>query len=244
MKYLVGARRASFGMLALAVTALAGCSDATTEPIAAGGNIRIEAAMTTPSVPFGKGALVNDAGAMPGGTVDSLRIIRMRLLVSEIRMSASGGGGDHKVQTGPGLLMVDQTGPHAVITGTVPARSFDKIHFKFHRLDEQEVALFSTNPDFAEFVTPLRPTVIIDGSVYVNGISLPFKYRSRVEQDLNLDLTEFGVAQNGVTVVAIQLDPVALFKEQSNRDVLDPRDPDNSNRIDNAIRAALRAMKK
>jgi hypothetical protein len=232
------------GILGLALVALASCSDTTTSPDPATGNIRIEAATTTSTVPFGKGAAVSEEnGIQQGATVDSLRITGLKLMVSEIKLFRSGGG-EEKVKTGPALLTIDQTGARAVITGTVPTGTFNKINFKFHRLNDQEVLPFAGNADFADFITGDRHTIIVEGIAYDKGQSFPFRYGSKVEEDLKFDMADFGTTQNGVTVIVLQLDPVAVFKDKDTRQVMDPRDTENANRIDDAIKAALNALRK
>jgi hypothetical protein len=237
-------RSAASSILALALIGLAGCSDSTTSPDPAAGNIRIEAAATTTQVPFGKMVAAGETGGvMQGATVDSLRITGIKLMVSEIKLFRSGGG-EEKVKTGPALLSIDQNGARAVITGTVPTGTFNKINFKFHRLNDQEVTPFIGNADFVDFTTSDRHTIIVEGIAYDNGQAMAFKYGSKVEEDLKFDMADFGTTQNGLTVIVLQIDPVAVFKDKDTRLVMDPRDSENHNRIDDAIKAALNALRK
>lgn len=233
--------RALSALAVLGLTGLGACSE-TGFPVNAGGNIRIEPALKSSSVPFGK---VTSSATITsqGGTVDSLRITTLKLMVSEIKVFRSGGGED-KVKTGPALLVIDQTGARAVITGTVPNGTYNKVNFKFHRLNDTEVQPFAGNADFADFITGDRHTIIVEGIAYDGGQAYPFKYGSKVEEDLKFDMAEFTVTDNGVTVIVIQLDPVAVFKDKDTREVLDPRDSENANRIDNEIKAALNSLRK
>lgn len=228
---------------------LAACSDSTTSPEPNSGNVRVEGAMKASSVPFGK--IASDAAAtaeqyiQAGTTVDSLRITGIKLMISEIKLQRKDGGGvEEKVKTGPALLTIDQNGARAVITGTVPAGTYNKVNLKFHRLNDQEVTPFIGNAVFADFVTSDRYTIIVEGMAYDNGQAMPFKYGSKVEEDLKFDLADFGVTQNGVTIIVVQFDPVAVFKDKDTRLVMDPRDPENANRIDDAVKAALNALRK
>lgn len=236
-----------FSVRAIAVAAmtlaLAACSDST-GPDATGGNVRIEAGMKATSVPFGKLA-VADAGdvQLQGASVDSLRITRVKMLVSEIKLFKSAGG-EEKVKTGPAFLVIDRNGAKATITGTVASGTYNKVNFKFHRLNDQEIQPFIGNVEFADYVTADRHTIIVEGTVYDNGQAYPFKYGSKVEEDLKFDMAEFGVTDNGVTIIVLELDPVAVFKDKDTRAVMDPRDAENSNRIDSAIKDALNSLRK
>ncbi len=233
---------------ALLMMGVAACSDSTS-PDQSGGNVRIEGAMKTSAVPFGK--VTSDAGAatdlsiQAASTVDSLRITSITMLLSEIKLQRKDSGGvDEKVKTGPALLTIDQNGARAVITGTMPAGTYNKVNLKFHRLNDLEVAPFAGNADFAAFVNADRHTIIVEGIAYDHGQAFLFTYGSKAEEDLKFDLADFGVTENGVTVIVIQIDPVTVFKDRDTKLVMDPRDSDNANRIDNAIKAALNALRK
>lgn len=228
----------------LFIAFLPGCSDSVNEPDIDDGNIRIEAGLVSSSVPFGKTVIPSgETGLLNGATVDSLRITGLKLMVAEIKLHRSGNG-EEKVVTGPALLSIDQNGVRAVITGTVLAGTIDKINFKFHRLNDQEIGPFVGDPDFDEFTTDDRYTIIVEGIAYDGGQAFPFTYGSKVEEDLKFDLDDFSITGSDVTIIVIRLDPISVFKDKDTRLVMDPRDKENSNRIDDAIKAALNAQRK
>lgn len=240
-------------LAALSLGAVTGCSDSVNDPDIDDGNVQIQAGLESTRVPFGKSALGTGVVVAPasgavasgdGQTVDSLHITGFRLMVAEIKLHRSGGGGEDKVKTGPALLSVDEDGVEAVIVGTVPAGTYNKVNFKFHRLNDEEVIPFIDDEDFEDFTTDDRFTIIVEGLAWENGSATPFSYGSRVEEDLKFDLEDIEISETDVTVIVIRIDPVDVFRDNDSGEVLDPRDPENFNPIDDAIKASLNALRK
>jgi hypothetical protein len=84
----------------------------------------------------------------------------------------------------------------------------------------------------------------ISGTAYDNGQAYPFTYGSKVDETLKFDFADVSVTDNGVSVIAIQIDPVIAFKVDGSGDVVDPRDASNSGEIDKEIKKALKAIRR
>jgi hypothetical protein len=233
-----------FALFLLPLFIAACASDSTTGPGTndGSGNFRMQAELTSAKV-----AIASQKGTLPlaeGATVDSLVINSASFMISEIKLQRKGDGIEEKIKTGPVILSVDQSGVKLVLTDTVPVGTYNKVNFKFHRLNDQEIQPWIADADFANFVTPERYTIILEGFVYVDGVAQPFKYGSKVEEDLKFELAEFVISDVNQTTIVLQLETPEVFKDTDTGEVLDPRDAENHNRIDDAIKAALNTLRK
>lgn len=222
----------------VAISLLAiGCGDDTTGSNS-GGNFRLQAEMTNSSISrtqSGKNS------PMQGDTVNSLTVSTIRLMISDIKLQSKDSAGEEKVNTGAVILSVNSSGSQLTVTDTIPSGVYNKVAFKFHRFHDPEAAQYGSIPEFTDFVTPDRVTIIFTGTI--NG-STAFTYGSRVEEDLKLDIADFTVSADNMTVLALTLDVDKIFRDKDTGAILDPRDPENSNRIDNEVKAALNVLRK
>lgn len=227
----------------MAAAALAGCSD---DP--ASGNeqatVQMQAELTSAKV---NSTIKKDQlGSLLGAEVDSMKISRVRVLISELKLHRDKEdtvAGDKTVKVGPMIITFDSTGTRTFATGTIPTGDYDKIKFEFHRLSSSEVPTYLADTNFADFVTDDRWTVLIDGTVWVGGTAFPFAYRSDMTANLSLKFDPFLPLTSGATVViVVQIDPMSVFKDSGA--ILDPRDGKNESKIDNAIRSTIKALKK
>ncbi len=219
-----------------------GCSEDTTSPI---GDASINFSTTMSS------STVHTTGIIKGestaaSTVDSLKINNIRILISELKLhrdKEKDTVGNHKVKSGPLLLTLDATKKLALATGTVPAGVYDKVKFEFHRFSSSEITQYLNDPVFKDFVTDKRSTFIIEGMVYAGGVQTPFTYKSDATVNLSLNF-DTPITLNGGTVYSIDIsaDPNVIFVK--GKEILDPRDEKNNNDIDNAIKSAIKAIKK
>ena len=182
----------------------------------------------------------------PGAEVDSLKVSRVRILVSEIKLHRSNEdtvAGDKTVKTAPVLITIDSAGSRTFTTATIPAGSYDKVKFEFHRFASSETAQYLNDTNYRDFVTNDRWTFIVDGMVYNDGVAAPFTYRSDVTANLSLKFEpSIALAEGSSTSIVLVVDPVAVFMSGSK--VLDPRDGQNESEIDKGIKEAIKALKR
>jgi hypothetical protein len=162
-------------------------------------------------------------------------------MISELKLQNKDSAGEEKIKTEPVILSVNSSGSQLVVTSAIPTGTYNKVAFKFHRLNDPEAAQYGSIPDFADFVTPDRVTIIFEGTL--NG-GTQFTYGSKVEEDLKLELADFIVTADNMTILALTLDIDKIFRDKDTGAILDPRDPENSNRIDNEVKAALNVLRK
>lgn len=95
----------------------------------------------------------------------------------------------------------------------------------------------------ADFVTGDRYSVIIDGVAYKGGTTSPYSYRSNITANLQFKFQPaVDVASGRNVIIVLKIDPIAVFKKGGN--ILDPCDEANESEIDNAIKSAIKALKK
>lgn len=231
----------SFLILAICISML-GCSEDSTSPTA---DATISFSTTMSRSTVSTMGIVKEANAA-ASTVDSLKVNNIRILVSELKLHRDKEKdtlGNHKVKTGPLLLTIDATKKLELASGTIPAGTYDKVKFEFHRFSSSEIGQYLNDAVFKDFVTDKRSTFIIDGFIYTGGAETPFTYKSDATANLSLNFDNPITLQGGTTYsVELNADPDVIFLR--GKQILDPRDEKNNNDIDNAIKSAIKAVKK
>ncbi|MBK9248923.1 MAG: hypothetical protein IPM69_12615 [Ignavibacteria bacterium] len=187
-----------------------------------------------------------NSSILKGVTADSLKISRVRILVSNLKLHLSkedSNTSGHNVKVGPFLITIDSSGTRLNETSTIPTGNYDRVKFEFHRFSSSEVSTYLNDAVFSDFVTGDRYTIIIDGTVYNGGVATPFTYKSDVTINLSLKFdNDIQFLQNATDGIVLLLRPRIIFK--SGTSVLDPRDPGNESDIDNALKSAFHCIKK
>lgn len=222
--------------------AVFGCSDDTTSP-SGDASVSFSTTMSSSTVQTVSVAKKENIAA---STVDSLKINNIRILISELKLhrdKEKDTVGNHKVKSGPLLLTLDATKKLELTSGSVPAGTYDKVKFEFHRFSSSEIAQYLNDAVFKDFVTDKRSTFIIEGMVYAGGVQTPFTYKSDATVNLSLNF-DTPITLNSGTAYSVEIsaDPSVIFVK--GKEILDPRDEKNNNDIDNAIKSAIKAMKK
>ncbi len=221
-----------------------GCSDSTTTSTDSAQvqiYTQLDASSVTPS-----GIKQVSEHALKGVTADSLRISRVRILVSNLKLHLSKEDTStlgHDVKAGPFLITIDSAGVRLNATNSIPTGIYDRVKFEIHRFSSNEIATYLNDVVYSDFVTGERYTIIVEGTVYNAGIAQPFIYRSNVTINFMLKLdSDIQLAQSTTNDIVLFFSPRLVFR--SGTSVLDPRDPTNSNDIDKGIKTAFHVLKK
>lgn len=187
-----------------------GCSDTVTNPA---DNLSFSAMSSTDSIGDSQNILVLDT---------------VKILIKDIKLNVSNNNQDStNFKTGPFVLFVNLTSNINLITSAIiPSGSYDKIKFEVHKLNNDEAV---PDPDFAD--ANGRYSVIVKGKYLGNY----FVYRSTksAHQILNFPAT-VSVSPDIKSNITMIIKPYIWFI--SNGVYLDPRNPSNSNDIDNNIK--------
>ncbi|MFN8366662.1 MAG: hypothetical protein U0Y96_05410 [Candidatus Kapaibacterium sp.] len=225
---------------ASAVLLLQSCSDSTSTST----TMQFSAEITNPVVSAPAQQKGNSVQA--GSTVDSVKITRVRMLLSRLilhKSSQDTSGGSSTVKAGPFLLDAKAGSTTVITSAEIPAGSYQNIKYELHKFSSSEVEQYLTDANFAPFVTTNRYSVILEGTSYKGGVEKAFVYNSDVNSNLSLDLqTAISVASGGTGNIVLQFQPLIVFKGTSG--VLDPTDTKNKSDIDNYIKVAVKAVKK
>lgn len=236
------------GALLFAGLGMSSCSDSTS----ADGTASV--AMSAEMDQGGVGALAAIKGgaktSAAGNEVDSLYITRVRLLISNLKMhqgkdeDSANTEKDRTVKVGPFVVQYDSAGSHVFTNATVPAGSYDRIKFEFHKLSNSEKETYLNDSLFQDFMTDDRYTVIIEGYVWDQGVKSPFTYNGKATDNLQVRFDpDLELAEGTTTNLALQFSPKAVFKKGSSMP-LDPRDSQNHSEMEKALKDAFKMLKK
>lgn len=173
----------------------------------------------------------------------AIQIQKVRILVKELKLRPLNNSSSEKpVKTSPFVIQYDAGKTTVFATSTVANASYDQVKFEFHRFSASEISTYQNDGVFKDFVVPDRATIIIEGTLTDNG-TIPFTYRSDVTANLALPFSSaITVDGTGKITVLVQFSVSSVFKKGST--LLDPRDTKNRNDIDNALKSAIKALKK
>lgn len=181
-------------------------------------------------------------------TADSLRILKIRLLVSNIKLfskfSDNNESNGQVVKTGPALITADTSGYLITFAqGAVKEGNYEKIKLEFHRFPTSELANYANDSVFADFATPERYSCIIDGIRYAAGKAEAFTYNATTTANLSLKFDPaVEMDKDNINILLTELSPDLVFTDKGS--LLDPADPGNANKIDNNIQYIIKSVRK
>lgn len=169
-------------------------------------------------------------------TGDSQNIIildTVKILIKDIKLNVANNNPDStNFKTGPFVLFLNLTsGINEISSAIIPAGTYDKIKFEIHKLNNNETV---PDPEFADVNG--RYSVIVKGRYLGNH----FIYRSdkSAHQILNFP-GDISITSDILSNITLLVKPYIWFIR--NDVYLDPRDPSNSNDIDNNIKDNIRS---
>lgn len=159
--------------------------------------------------------------------LDSLKLDTVKVLIKDIKLNVANSSDSTNFKVGPYVYFVNLNGSvNVMTTAYIPAGNYDKLIFKFHKLESSE-----TPPD-AEFKDSTGTySVIVKG--FYNGSYFIYKTDVSFHQKLNFPVS-IGVETNTKTNITFRADPYKWFFKNGN--FLNPTDPANKNDIDNNIK--------
>jgi len=218
MKYLLN--------IALAIIIMViseGCSD-TTSP-AKDPNVNIVGELATHYVNII--TMLKNNGKIQVNEVDSIKIIRIRILMSEMKLfpDSTDTSGGKVLKTDAFVYDINETdGLVPLLNGSVPSGVYEKIKFEFHRFSTSEAELFANDPVFMDFATTERYSILIEGITYKEGNPSLFYFKAQTTANLALKFEPPLNLKDGTnTTISLELDPNFFFKKWES--ILDPADP-------------------
>lgn len=230
------------GIACIVIASFVGCADSSSPSSDATVTTRTEmASSSVTSSSYEKGSQTILAGGL---TCDSLHVSSAALLISSLKMHRDGGSDSSEggsIRTNPFVATFDASlGAQFVSVVTVPAGTYDRMKFEFHKLKGGLDDELINNPVFADFLNGGSYTVVIKGESYVAGVAYPFVFRSSRTENVQVHLDPSVTFEAGKEYdLVLRFDPAAVFAQVLGRP-LDPRDSDNQKEIEARIKLALK----
>ncbi|MCH9030526.1 MAG: hypothetical protein IH819_13195, partial [Bacteroidetes bacterium] len=155
------------------------------------------------------------SGTIPKISADTIQLDTVKILLRDIKIKNQSGNDEMNIKVGPFVVYLninDMTTDFAV--GNVPPRSYDRIRFRVHTLEDSETP---PDPEFKE--GNLRYSVIVKG--LYNSVPFVYKSKKSAHQDLKLE-TPIVVTDNSTANLTITVDPPDWFYKANV--LMDPND--------------------
>lgn len=220
---------------------LAGCKENTTGPLNSS-QVRLAMKYSTVQatvVPASSRLVI--AGI---NSADSIIVVRARLVLEHIELKNESDS--QHIHTQPFVVDLDLTGGlHDFTLSTIPFGTYSKIEFRVHRVDSSDLSHIPANEHalFSDFLQGERSSVIIEGTVFMNGAGQPFVFKSRInaEQELEFHPAIVASESHGLVNVTMVIHSEGWFRNLDGT-LMDPREGTNGNQIDNNIKASIRVF--
>ncbi|MEI6089213.1 MAG: hypothetical protein WCR42_02060 [bacterium] len=232
-----------FSILAIAISfAMYSCKDTTGPDDTATINLRSQLENSTVKL-----NTLLYKGNINSSDIDSIKIKKVRILITEVKFHAATETDDSKdnlFKSGPLLLVVDSTGTYIeMASGTIPSDDYSKLKFEIHRFEASVLSQYINSSLFNNFATSERYSVIINGISYKNGIGTRFEYKGTPNVNLTCTFpSNINIPGNQESNFYLMFDPNYCFKTDS--EIYDPSDDSDHNKIDNLIAKAIGVLKK
>jgi len=167
----------------------------------------------------------------PKISAGTIQLDTVKILLRDIKIKNQSGNDETNIKVGPFVVYLninDMTTDFAV--GNVPPRSYDRIRFRVHTLEDSETP---PDPEFKE--GNLRYSVIVKG--LYNSVPFVYKSKKSAHQDLKLE-TPIVVTDNSTANLTITVDPPDWFYKDNV--LMDPNDPANESDINNNIERSFK----
>lgn len=162
-----------------------------------------------------------------GDTQNILVLDTVKILIKDIKLNVASNSDSSNFKVGPFVLFLNLSSSiNTISSALIPAGSYDKIKFHVHKLEDTEAI---PDPEFAD--ANGRYSVIVKGTYL--GNYFVYKSDKSAHQILNFP-TSVPIVGTSLSNVTLVVKPFIWFIK--NGVYLDPRDPANSNDIDNNIK--------
>lgn len=165
-------------------------------------------------------------------STDQIIITEAKALISEIEFEQEPSGTEHEVHIAPVVVNFNVTGGLTpLVTGKLPAGNFNKVKFKIHKPEDNDVV---SDPDFMTGSSGNeRFSFIVKGTF--NGT--PFVYKSRKSSSIVINLNRSITASDNAVNVTVLFNKNFWFKNGSS--LIDPSSG-SDDQIDDNIRTSFR----
>jgi hypothetical protein len=228
-------------VIVLVAALLTSCAG-TTEPEST--QVVFEAEMpTTTVVTF---AAKKGADRIDGGFIDSVRIDKLRMMFTRIKLKRSSEDtvkGARDVKVGPTIVTFERGKPTVAVGATIPVGTYDRMKLEMRPLTPSEATQYANDNTFKPFIDPERVSVIVDGRKFASNSYADFTVSAEQTEDVWIVFDEpITVKSETTEFISLLADATPFFLVDGA--VLEPGDGRVKLRIKQAIRSMFRARKK
>jgi len=186
------------------------------------GSLSVESTVSTSTV----NSMSMKGDRVEAATIDSVKIQRVRLLISRIKLQRSDedtvdGGRD--VKAGPGVVTFENGKLNTAFSSTVPVGRYDRLKIEVRPFSPSEAKSYESDPIYEDFAAIGRPSFIVEGTVWSSGVPESFTQTSDNVENLWVKVEPyFEVSKSTTTKLKFDFDAVTWLKVGGS--VKDPRD--------------------
>lgn len=229
-------------LLSLISVLIISCENNPTQSGTDNGSISISSYLsqsTIVSISNSKGSSANE--------VDSIKISRARFLIRYVKFKTADED-SMEFKSAPTVVDLNLNGlVNNIDVSQVPFEVYDRIEFRVHRLDPDDPRdkPYVNEPQFSAFMTSERLSIIIEGTVYKNGMnSENFTFESRINEKQKHFLTpHLNITSENPSVNVTMFVNSANWFTDSNNNLLDPTDHSNENEIEDNLKDSIEFIK-
>ena len=179
--------------------------------------------------------------------VDSIQITRARFLIRNVKFKTAAED-SNEFKSAPIVIDLNFDGiVNTISVSNVPYDIYDRIEFTVHRLDPDDPMdkPFVNEPQFSDFMTSERLSIIVEGTVYEAGTnSKQFIFESRINEKQKHFLTpSLTVTSESPNVNVTMFLNSARWFSDSNGNLLNPTDQSNENEIEDNLKDSIEFIK-
>ncbi|HRK03895.1 MAG TPA: DUF4382 domain-containing protein [Chlorobiota bacterium] len=160
--------------------------------------------------------------------IDSVRIDRVRILVSRVKLHVSKhdtttGGCD--VKGGPLVLTFDDDSTTPVLSAPLPKGRYEKIKLEMHKFSSDEAGVYASDTVFSDFCEPRRVTIIVEGRYWADSTEKTFTLSDDETANLWINIDPYvEIAEDGGEGLLLDFNALKSFRVRGR--VIDPDDDD------------------
>ena len=184
-------------------------------------------------------AIIGKLSSVTG--VDSVIISRARFVIKDLKFK-SATEDSLNFKTAAFVLDLNLNGTEQNIAiSEAPYGSYKRIEFDVHRIEAKTITGRTDTAQFADFLKDEKYSVIISGTVRLNGKDSAFTYRSKIDAKQKIDINPpLTISKDTANVnTTLRISSANWFRNKSGVFV-DPNDKNNEGIIDENIKISIK----
>lgn len=173
--------------------------------------------------------------------VDTIIISRARFVIKDLKFK-SANEDSLNFKTAAFILDINMNGVEQnIAVSEAPYGSYKRIEFDVHRIETKTLLGRTDSAQFADFLKDEKYSVIISGTVRLNGKDSSFTYRSKIDAKQKIDINPLLTISKDTADVktTLRISSANWFKNK-NGVLVDPNDKNSEGVIDENIKTSIK----